>query len=71
MGRREKWSRPVHQFFNSSSVPQLFAQLVQPRDKSVKEVVGLRSTAKSLVVEDKAVLHLLSMESGIILGLPS
>ena len=49
---------------------ETWSLIPQPRDKSVKEVVGLMSTARSLGVKDEAVLHLLSM-SGIILGLPS
>ena len=61
--------REVEKLFSLILQPKL-SQLVQPRDKSVKEVVGLMSTARSLGVKDEAVLHLLSM-SGIILGLPS
>ena len=57
----------------SSIQPQYFSYSLSwfNQETSVKEVVGLRSTAKSPVVEDEAVLQLLSMESGIIMGLPS
>ena len=43
-------------------------QLIQSRDKYVREVFGLNSTAKSLVVKDEAALHLMSMVQLLQLG---
>ena len=47
-------------YTNSSIQPQYLSYLLSwsNQETSVKEVVGLRSTAKSSVVEDEAVLDL-------------